>query len=78
MYTLSMADTFAKNMEATQSYEANTVYSATDYSQYAHHPLRAGPRLDTKNKNKARSFDSQHRNTFRFKRFPHCTVTTRP
>jgi hypothetical protein len=44
-----MAATCAKSLGATQSYEANTFYSATDYSQYAHHPLRAGPRLDIKN-----------------------------
>lgn len=60
-----MAATCAKSLGATQSYEANIVYSATDYRQYAHHSLRTRPRLDTKNKKKIRSFDYQHRNTFR-------------
>lgn len=49
-----MAATCAKSLGATQSYKANILHSATDYSQYAHHPLRAGPRLDIKSKKKTR------------------------
>lgn len=34
-----MTATRIKSLEVTQSHEANTVHSAADYSQHAHHPL---------------------------------------